>query len=53
MFDDGSLYFPIGNDADFLQWLENVEWDKRDWIEPLGTGTGTGAQGEGSGAGPS
>ena len=27
-FDDMSLYFPTGNDADFLQWLENVEWDK-------------------------
>lgn len=24
--DDFSLYFPTGNDADFLQWLENVEW---------------------------
>ena len=28
IFDDMSLYFPTGNDADFLQWLENVEWDK-------------------------
>ena len=26
--DDMSFYFPTGNDADFLQWLENVEWDK-------------------------
>lgn len=28
MFDDMSLYFPTGNDADFLQWLDNFEWDK-------------------------
>ena len=27
-FDEMSLYFPTANDADFLQWLENVEWDK-------------------------
>ncbi|CAK4031034.1 hypothetical protein AC578_3278 [Lecanosticta acicola] len=27
-------YFPIGNDADFLQWLDNVEWDKNHWIDP-------------------
>ncbi|KAI7611367.1 hypothetical protein KC343_g11591 [Hortaea werneckii] len=27
-FDDMNLYFPTGNDADFLQWLENVDWDK-------------------------
>lgn len=27
-FDDMSLYFPTNNDAEFLQWLENVEWDK-------------------------
>jgi hypothetical protein len=26
--DDMSLYFPTGNDVDFLAWLENVEWDK-------------------------
>jgi hypothetical protein len=26
--DDMSLYFPAGNDVDFLSWLENVEWDK-------------------------
>lgn len=26
--DDMSLYFPTGNDVDFLSWLENVEWDK-------------------------
>ena len=24
VFDDTSLYFPTGNDADFLQWLENA-----------------------------
>lgn len=30
-FDDVSLYFPTGNDAEFLQWLENVEWDKGGW----------------------
>jgi hypothetical protein len=34
VFDDMSLYFPIGNDADFLQWLENVEWDKQSWMNP-------------------
>ena len=28
VFDDMSLYFPTGNDADFLQWLDNFEWDK-------------------------
>ena len=33
-FDDMSLYFPTGNDADFLQWLENVEWDKQSWMNP-------------------
>ncbi|KAK4561393.1 hypothetical protein LTR86_004710 [Recurvomyces mirabilis] len=27
-FDEMSLYFPTANDADFLSWLENVEWDK-------------------------
>ncbi|KAK5109875.1 hypothetical protein LTR62_006482 [Meristemomyces frigidus] len=27
-FDEMSLYFPTANDADFLTWLENVEWDK-------------------------
>ncbi len=25
---DMSLGFPTANDADFLQWLENFEWDK-------------------------
>ena len=33
-FDDMSFYFPTGNDADFLQWLENVEWDKQSWMNP-------------------
>ncbi|PPJ54981.1 hypothetical protein CBER1_05643 [Cercospora berteroae] len=33
--DSSSTYFPIGNDAEFLQWLEHVEWDKNTWIEPL------------------
>lgn len=32
--DDSSLYFPIGNDADFLQWLETVEWDKGNLFDP-------------------
>jgi hypothetical protein len=32
--DTAALQFPIGNDADFLQWLESAEWDK-DWIVPL------------------
>ncbi|KAI5357037.1 hypothetical protein Slin14017_G123580 [Septoria linicola] len=35
VYDDSALYFPIGNDAEFLQWLEHVEWDKNAWIEPL------------------
>lgn len=26
--DDLSIYFPTGNDADFLQWLDTVDWDK-------------------------
>lgn len=34
MYDDSALYFPIANDADFLQWLEHVEWDKSQWIDP-------------------
>ncbi|CZT25096.1 uncharacterized protein RCC_10825 [Ramularia collo-cygni] len=34
IFDDSSLNFPIGNDAEFLQWLETVEWDKSHWIDP-------------------
>ena len=33
-FDDMSFYFPTGNDADFLQWLENVEWDKTNFMNP-------------------
>ncbi|KAK1063367.1 hypothetical protein LTR74_009523 [Friedmanniomyces endolithicus] len=33
-FDEMSLYFPTANDADFLQWLENVEWDKGNWVNP-------------------
>ncbi|KAF7196321.1 hypothetical protein HII31_02388, partial [Pseudocercospora fuligena] len=33
IFDDSSVLFPIGNDADFLSWLENVEWDKNNWID--------------------
>lgn len=28
MLDDSALYFPTGNDAEFLQWLEDVEWDR-------------------------
>nr|POF18029.1 hypothetical protein CFP56_13440 [Quercus suber] len=38
VFDEMSLYFPTTNDADFLQWLENVDWDKSgNWI-PGGEG---------------
>ena len=33
-FDDMNLVFPTGNDADFLQWLENVEWDKGSLVAP-------------------
>lgn len=32
--DDMDLFFPTGNDADFLQWLENVEWDKGNYMIP-------------------
>ena len=32
--DEMSLYFPTGNDADFLQWLENTDWDKGNWMNP-------------------
>ncbi|KAK3075774.1 hypothetical protein LTR53_000599 [Teratosphaeriaceae sp. CCFEE 6253] len=32
--DDMSLFFPTSNDADFLQWLEKVEWDKGNWMNP-------------------
>lgn len=27
-WDDMSFFMPTGNDVDFLQWLETVEWDK-------------------------
>jgi len=27
-FEDMSFYMPTANDAEFLQWLDNVEWDK-------------------------
>ena len=26
--DDLNFLFPTGNDSDFLQWLENVEWER-------------------------
>lgn len=29
------LYFPTGNDAEFLQWLEDVEWDRGSWLNPV------------------
>lgn len=32
--DDVSLYFPTGNDAEFLQWLENV--DMGGWLQAPG-----------------
>lgn len=32
---DTSLYFPTGNDAEFLQWLENVEWEGGNWFHPV------------------
>ena len=25
---DPALYFPTGNDAEFVQWLENIEWER-------------------------
>ena len=34
VFDEMNLYFPTGNDADFLQWLDNVEWDNGLWLNP-------------------
>lgn len=37
VFDDSPLYFPIGNDAGFLQWLDTVEWDKNSWIDSSAT----------------
>ncbi|KAK5134203.1 hypothetical protein LTR08_006863 [Meristemomyces frigidus] len=33
-FDEMSLYFPTGNDADFLQWLDNMDWDNGNWMNP-------------------
>lgn len=34
-YEDSSMYLPIGNDAEFLQWLDHAEWDKGIWIDPL------------------
>ncbi|EME44985.1 hypothetical protein DOTSEDRAFT_70886 [Dothistroma septosporum NZE10] len=33
MYDNSSLCFPIANDAEFLQWLDTVEWDTNSWID--------------------
>ena len=33
--DISSLYFPTGNDAEFLQWLQDVEWDRSSWLNPV------------------
>lgn len=33
--DLSGLYFPTGNDAEFLQWLEDVEWDRGSWLNPV------------------
>lgn len=33
--DDSLLYFPTGNDADFLEWLDNIAWDKA-FVPPAG-----------------
>ena len=30
-FDEMNLFFPTGNDAEFLQWLDQIEWDKGNW----------------------
>lgn len=30
--DDSALYFPTGNDAEFLQWLDDVDWDRASWL---------------------
>jgi len=35
-WDDMSFFMPTGNDVDFLQWLETVEWDKG-LLNPAGT----------------
>jgi len=26
--DPSSMYFPTGNDVEFMQWLENIEWER-------------------------
>jgi hypothetical protein len=33
-FDDMSFFMPTGNDAEFLQWLDRVPWDKG-FINPV------------------
>jgi hypothetical protein len=33
-FDDMSFFMPTGNDAEFLQWLDRVPWDKG-YINPV------------------
>lgn len=41
-WDDMSFFMPTGNDVDFLQWLETVEWDKG-LLNPTGPLDGTGS----------
>ena len=31
VYDDTALYFPAG-EADFINWLETVEWDKTNFL---------------------
>lgn len=33
--DMSGLCFPTGNDAEFLQWLDDVEWDRGSWMNPV------------------
>lgn len=35
MIDMSGLYFPTGNDAEFLQWLGDVDWDRGSWLNPV------------------
>ncbi|KAM0722660.1 hypothetical protein Q7P37_002101 [Cladosporium fusiforme] len=39
-FEDMSFYMPTANDAEFLQWLDNVEWDKGFFNPAIDTGEG-------------
>jgi len=36
-FEDMSYLMPTANDAEFLQWLDKVEWDKGFFMPPSDT----------------